>query len=443
MNDRPQMIAASLDHGREIRDSLVYIALALAAYLLPLVLYHAAPVTYVWLVTEDSLAEWGTVIAWLGVAAGIVVLLAYTPDLRGPGMIAFALVAVALAGEEMSWGQRVFGFVPPDFFQAYSRQGELNLHNLVLNSRFNAIAAAVASWSAIVSPLALVWAPVRRFLTALAVPIVPPYLAPLFVVACLYVTMTAVPDRLTGAATELGEFYLALTALLLVVHMAYVGRRPASRVVPFTVALTVLLFVCIAGDVVSGRLPSQLQLKGRMFQFAVFAYPKDGKDGHAARIFDYMEAHPELVDHGLGHYAVTPGTRIEHARLLLRLGQEEKARDVLAQELAFLDDPSHIHPRESVAAERNRAIALKMLGREAEAATAFAAAVAADEAKLAAAKDAEAEAWARWSLAKTYAAVGNMDAAQKEARRAYERTPLGDLRKAITDWSRNNLPSEL
>jgi hypothetical protein len=31
----------------------------------------------------------------------------------------------------------------------------------------------------------------------------------------------------------------------------------------------------------------------------------------------------------------------------------------------------------------------------------------------------------------------------REARLAYERTPMGDLRKTITDWSRNNLPAEV
>ena len=37
------------------------------------------------------------------------------------------------AGEEISWGQRIFDIESTDYFLAYNRQGELNLHNMSLN----------------------------------------------------------------------------------------------------------------------------------------------------------------------------------------------------------------------------------------------------------------------------------------------------------------------
>jgi hypothetical protein len=42
----------------------------------------------------------------------------------------FGLLCILFAGEEISWGQRIFNIENPDFFQKYNRQHELNLHNL-------------------------------------------------------------------------------------------------------------------------------------------------------------------------------------------------------------------------------------------------------------------------------------------------------------------------
>jgi len=42
----------------------------------------------------------------------------------------FALVLFFVAGEEISWGQRIFGISPPRWFMPRNYQQELNLHNL-------------------------------------------------------------------------------------------------------------------------------------------------------------------------------------------------------------------------------------------------------------------------------------------------------------------------
>jgi hypothetical protein len=45
-----------------------------------------------------------------------------------PGLLAVAALLAAL--EEISWGQHLFGFESPPFFQTHNRQAETNLHNL-------------------------------------------------------------------------------------------------------------------------------------------------------------------------------------------------------------------------------------------------------------------------------------------------------------------------
>ncbi len=48
----------------------------------------------------------------------------------GIGYALFAVVLFWLAGEEISWGQRLFNLATPEWFQAHNVQHETNLHNL-------------------------------------------------------------------------------------------------------------------------------------------------------------------------------------------------------------------------------------------------------------------------------------------------------------------------
>lgn len=44
--------------------------------------------------------------------------------------VAFAAVMFFCAGEEISWGQRIFGFATPEGFEEINKQDELTLHNI-------------------------------------------------------------------------------------------------------------------------------------------------------------------------------------------------------------------------------------------------------------------------------------------------------------------------
>jgi hypothetical protein len=89
---------------------------------------------YKWLVQEDGVAENLQAIIF---AASAVVSMAAGRRLRRTGdshlgFLFFLMGAglVLVAGEEMSWGQRIFGIETPDALDAINRQGELNLHNI-------------------------------------------------------------------------------------------------------------------------------------------------------------------------------------------------------------------------------------------------------------------------------------------------------------------------
>jgi hypothetical protein len=88
-------------------------------------------------VVEDGLIEWLTVIflIWGGILSMRRV---YLLKGKKPSLFVFATFFLGLlfffgAGEEISWGQRIFNIEAGDFFQRHNSQHETNLHNLVVN----------------------------------------------------------------------------------------------------------------------------------------------------------------------------------------------------------------------------------------------------------------------------------------------------------------------
>jgi hypothetical protein len=87
-------------------------------------------------VQEDGIAEWLTV---LGLLLGSFVCFGRFAKLLRKKSSWFLFVTVGLglflffaAGEEISWGQRIFGIETPEYFKANNAQQETNLHNLVV-----------------------------------------------------------------------------------------------------------------------------------------------------------------------------------------------------------------------------------------------------------------------------------------------------------------------
>ena len=50
--------------------------------------------------------------------------------------LAWALLMFIFAGEEISWGQRIFGFATPEVIQQSNTQNEFNIHNLAVVDSF-------------------------------------------------------------------------------------------------------------------------------------------------------------------------------------------------------------------------------------------------------------------------------------------------------------------
>jgi hypothetical protein len=91
-----------------------------------LLVARLAPDAYDGLVQEDRVVEWWTVFLFLAAAlfGGRRAI-----RTRRPFDFLVALFCLFVAGEEMSWGQRLAGYTPPEFFLANNTQQEANLHN--------------------------------------------------------------------------------------------------------------------------------------------------------------------------------------------------------------------------------------------------------------------------------------------------------------------------
>jgi len=122
--------ARSARPGRMVSPSgmsLPVHALAAAWIAAMLLMGSFAPERYRELLQEDRIVEWGSV--WLFLAAGAFGL--YNATRRRflfDGLV--ALFCLFIAGEEFSWGQRLFGYYAPEFFLGNNFQQEMNLHNL-------------------------------------------------------------------------------------------------------------------------------------------------------------------------------------------------------------------------------------------------------------------------------------------------------------------------
>lgn len=227
-------------HIKLIETRLLAFVLTLAAiaYVMSQVMPAAAFGRH-WMIREDGLLENAT-FAVLAAAAVICLSRAWRFRQRGRGYVAgSALLGLLLAfgaGEEVSWGQRLLGIEPAEFFLRHNLQKETNLHNLTvagvnLNRLVFGKLLAVALG---VYLLPIRWLHQRqgglsRLLDRWAVPI--PRLR--HVVAILAVVLVVETSRAPKRG-EISEFALSSIFLLVLINpqnrqrLLAPGRAPAS-----------------------------------------------------------------------------------------------------------------------------------------------------------------------------------------------------------------------
>lgn len=178
-------------------------------------LHHAHPSVYYASVQEDQALEWASFWSFL-LAGGVFVVAAWRQrrtTARIPWFLAgLALFSVIVAMEEISWGQRVFGQQPPEYFLAENYQQEINVHNFVSRDlRVWAFRAIILGYGVLL-PLLTLSSWVRRRFDALAV-VTPPIALMPGMFALFWVHLTY-PWKFTGEIIECGLGFGFLFAAL-------------------------------------------------------------------------------------------------------------------------------------------------------------------------------------------------------------------------------------
>src|SRR3954447_20999375 len=92
-----------------------------------------------WGIKEDRLVEMPGSLALLAAAVVFALGFAHLRRAEAPRILTWACLALAFVfffgfGEEISWGQRIFGFSNNVGTGSFNKQNEINLHNLKLFS---------------------------------------------------------------------------------------------------------------------------------------------------------------------------------------------------------------------------------------------------------------------------------------------------------------------
>ena len=249
-------VSASLSHDdtstfpAELRNEAesawrIPAALAVALFVFPfvgsvvVVLSRLYKPLFEFFTAEDRFLEWLQFAGYAGAAgfaAGVAIVLARRGSSRRTVALwaLFALGCFLIAGEEISWGQRIFGWGTPEALEAANSQDETNLHNLgSVHTLVNVVLLGIGLYGTAVPLLARSLS--LRGRSWLFVP-------PLFLTSAFFVVFgfklgrfTFIPQRDT--IVELGEWPEFCLAFALVVFAALVFRRlrvdsgpwPASR----------------------------------------------------------------------------------------------------------------------------------------------------------------------------------------------------------------------
>ena len=207
--------------------------LALALFALPFVgaplvaLSHLHKPLFLFLTAEDRFLEWSQFVGYAG-AAVLAASVSYALARRGAPIavsVAWGLLALGclgVAGEEISWGQRIFDWGTPELLQGRNQQDETNVHNIRSIQTLNNITLLLLGLYGSMAPFLARRARPARF-TWLFVP-------PLFLTGAFFVLFAFKLGRFTiipryNAIVEFGEWPEFGLALALFVYTALALRR--------------------------------------------------------------------------------------------------------------------------------------------------------------------------------------------------------------------------
>lgn len=176
------------------------------------------------IVMEDGPVEWLTVLGLLSCAGlALVRFVKGKQDKRQAtyllGLVGTVLLFTFGAGEEISWGQRLFGIESPEFFEQNNGQGETNLHNLVVGEiKINRLvfgkilAVAVCSFAFLLPWMWSQSTKIRDFAAAFAIPV--PRLIHSLIYLGLFLVINTIDHSKRGELLEFSGSFMFFLMIL-------------------------------------------------------------------------------------------------------------------------------------------------------------------------------------------------------------------------------------
>ena len=190
-----------------------------------------APDALIYHCQEDRVIENLTAMFFFFAGVGMSVAIWRNPSLRRKMIrlffpICWVVLFFVFAGEEISWGQRIFGMTTPEVLQEANKQHELNIHNIrwvdeFLGGKYRFLSTMVL-FTGVLMPLAAMVRGIRRFLVRLAFPVIQPHYIVFFLGGYVFGKFTH--GDLGNNAAEIREFIFSVGYFLFAVHAAIAPR---------------------------------------------------------------------------------------------------------------------------------------------------------------------------------------------------------------------------
>jgi len=176
-------------------------------------------------VVEDGFTEWSTVV-FLLIGLFVCVKRVWLLKDQKPLLFLFMTSLLALffffgAGEEISWGQRIFNVESSEFFVENNAQGETNLHNLMVgDTKLNkvifgkGIGILLLLYLAVLIPLYKKKEGVKQFLDRFAVPIAQNYQVAAYIILLIVV-------QVIMASSKKGEMLEFAGSVIFLLNVAF------------------------------------------------------------------------------------------------------------------------------------------------------------------------------------------------------------------------------
>jgi len=306
-------------------DLKIFTVLALALLAGVYYLFYYDPVNYVSMITEDNWAEYSTSVSFA--ITGILLLLLSFKVNKSLQRVVYLLIgisAIFIAGEEISWGQRLISLPSSlSFIKESNLQGEVTLHNLqmfeTVNSKLHSIAAyLILIWSLISIILSLQMQWLKEKVLNIGLPILPIKLLPMFLLVVYFFLFYP-----TAKADEVGEFFLSIAVMLWAIDLFidnYWDKQPGKLTFITGSAGAFLVVAFIVTTLMYVRPGS---IGWRLNKTASRDYPSFRMYEQAQVLYEYIYKHPKYI---------LPDTRKNHAAILLEAEKQAEASNFISKE---------------------------------------------------------------------------------------------------------------